>query len=101
MSQINLFTAAEVPVEFMKDGMLHRQHSWGLERNFHGFRQTKTHGEEWMFYVRGFTVPALPDGSDSIGNVRMFDGGYMPCQMDIKGRIFVEGRWYGRNRWDH
>lgn len=81
------------------------KHSWGLERNFHGFRQVKYPGsinpKEWLFYISGFTGPPLSDGSDSVGHVLLFGGGVEPCLMDEAGRLRVRGIWYPADRWEH
>ena len=101
MEQLNLIDVPSKPVEYVRDGMLHRNHGRWEERNFHGYRQTRYRGEPWMFYISGFTGPALPDGSDSIGHVLMFDGSYTACKMDMKDRVYVDGRWYSHRHWDH
>lgn len=102
MEQLTLLPVETKPVEYVKDGMLHRRHHWGVERNFGGIRQTKLKGEKrWQFYICGFTGPRLPDGSDGIGHVLCFDGGEVPCEMDMKGRVKINGRWYTYSSWDH
>lgn len=81
------------------------KHEWGLERDFHGFRQVKYTSSksprEWIFYISGFSGPPLSDGSDSIGHVLLFSGGTEACLMDEKARVRVRGIWYGHERWEH
>jgi hypothetical protein len=101
MEQPSLFEIQTRPVEYMKDGMLHRNHGTWEERNFWGFRQTRYPGEPWEFYITGFCGPKLADGSDGVGHVLKFDGGTYPCQMDMRSRVRIDGRWYGRKHWNH
>lgn len=101
MEQLSLIEIPSKPVEYIEDGMLHRNHGTWEERNFYGFRQTRYKGEAWRFYICGFTGPQLTDGSDGIGHVQMWDGGETPCQMDMKNRVRIAGRWYGHGHWDH
>lgn len=78
------------------------QHSWGKKRNFHGFVQYKLNGERcWKFNISTFGGPLLPDRTDSIGNVALFNGGTRECQMDMRDRVKICGKWYGRKNWDH
>lgn len=74
----------------------------GKKRNLHGFAQYKPDGQRrWQFCIVAFGGKPLPDGSDSIGHVQLFAGGTAECQMDMRGRVKVNGRWYGRPSWNH
>lgn len=101
MKQLILIETPSKPVEYIKDGMLHRNHGTWEERNFWGFRQTRYHGDPWQFYISGFSGPQLSDGSDGTGHVLKFDGGTLPCQMDMRGRVRIDGHWYSHKYWDH
>lgn len=104
MTQPELIQTKPQPVEYTKSGMLHRNHGHWTERNFHGFRQVQdigNYGHKWMFYICGFTGPQLSDGSDGIGHVQMFDQSETACQLDTRGRVLINGRWYDHSRWDH
>lgn len=102
MTQPELIETQRTPIEYIKGGMLHRNHGNWEERNFHGFRQVRYTGEPWIFYICGFTGPQLSDGSDGIGHVQMWGcEDETACQMDIKGRVRILGKWYDYSRWDH
>lgn len=78
------------------------KHPWGQKRNFHGFVQYKPNGQRhWNFYIVGFGGKPLPDGSDSIGHVALFNGGTTECKMDMRDRLLVCGKWYDNRHWDH
>lgn len=102
MTQPDLFATESIPIEFVRDGMLHRRHLWGEERNFQGYRQTRLNGErKWMFYICSFGGPKLSDGSDGTGNVLLFDGRTERCRMDTRSRVLISGHWYNHSKWDH
>lgn len=78
------------------------KHPWGQKRNFKGFVQYKLNGERsWKFNIIAFGGKPLPDGTDSIGHVALYDGKTVECKMDMQDRVNVSGKWYGRNNWDH
>jgi len=101
MAQPDLITVDPKPIEYHKNGMLHRNHGKWEERNFHGYRQTRYTGEPWIFYICGFCGPSLHDGIDSIGHVLMWDRTETPCQMDTNSRVKINGHWYTHEKWDH
>lgn len=103
MAQLSLIETESKPVEYRdKDGFLCRNHGTWEERDFHGYRQTRYPGEPWTFYITSFCGPALADGSDGIGHVSMFDkSSTTPCQMDMRNRVRIAGRWYSHKHWNH
>lgn len=101
MIQLTLIETESTPVEYIKNGILHRNHGHWEERNFHGFRQTRYKGDNWRFYIAWFSGPPLADGTDSIGKVQLWDGRLEPCQMDMDNRVKINGKWYDHQHWDH
>jgi len=102
MTQLALDLGEDFIHEYIcREGFLTRSHGQWEERDFHGYRQTRYQGEPWRFFICGFCGPRLSDGSDSIGHVLMWDGTETACQMDTKGRLKINGRWYDYDQWDH
>lgn len=97
MIQLSLIEVQSVPVEHVKNGLLHRNHGTWEERDFHGYRQTRYTGENWKFYVPWFSSFNSSRCSVSLFNGKCKDG----VEIDSKDRIKIKGRWYDRSKWDH
>lgn len=74
--------------------------SFARKRDFHGYAQYReSEGDAWRFYVCGFYGP-VPKGHESC-SVMMFDETETDVPIDGDSRIFIRGRWYGHQHWDH
>ena len=75
------------------------------ERDYHGFRQTRTCNQfgtwsNWQFYVSTFGGPVV-DGRDTVANVLLTGGGTEACPLRPDSAVKIAGSWWGHEHWDH